>query len=115
MNKPPLAAVWFGIFVNLTAANGVYSADASARADVHITVGSHANIGAVIVVPVNVSTSMSAACGVPTTVGTDDRCNVPVNLQVVHDGRLIGPQGVSLSLTPEADPSKAVAATLAYN
>jgi len=98
MKKRPLNALLLGLLTSLTATNAVQSADTSASA------------GATIVVPVNVSASATVACA-----GANDRCHSPVAVPVVNDGTLIGPQGVSLSLTREADVSNAVKATLAYD
>lgn len=98
MKKWPLNALLLGLLACLTVPNTGQSADASASA------------GATIVVPVNVSASASAACA-----GATDPCHSPQTLQVVNDGTLTGPQGVSLYVTRPADSGNAVTATLAYD
>jgi hypothetical protein len=103
MKKRPLSVLGLGLLASLTAANGVQSADASAHA------------GVTIVVSVNVSTSLTAVCDESISGHVNGQCHAPVILQVESDGRLIGPQGVSLTLTPEAEARNLLAATLAYN
>jgi hypothetical protein len=103
MKKRPLSALCFGLIASLTAANVVQSAGVSASAS------------ATIVVSTNVPTPGSAVCDEPTSGATNLRCRDPVALQVAKDGTLIGRQGVSLTLSREADANTAATATLAYD
>ena len=99
MKKRPFSVLCLGLIASLTAANGVQSAGVNASASATIVL----------------STSVSAACDESKSAGTNGRCESPVPLQVVKDGTLNGTQGVSLTLTREADASNAVTATLAYD
>lgn len=99
MTKRTLSALCLGLMASLTAADVVKSAGVKGKASVTIVV----------------STPVSAVCDQSTSAGADLRCHVPVTLQVVHDGTLFGPQGVSFTLTPEAEASNTATATLAYN
>lgn len=103
MRKCPLSVLGLGLLASLTTANVVQSADARAHA------------GVTIVLSVNVSTSLSAVCEEPISGHLNGQCHAPVTLQVESDGTLIGPQGVSLTLTPEAEARNLLTATLAYN
>jgi len=103
MKKRPLSALCFGLMASLTAANGVQSAGVSASASATIVVSTH------------VSTSVSAACKEAKSGDPKERCPEPVTLQVLNDGTLIGTQGVSLTVSREADASNAATATLAYD
>jgi hypothetical protein len=103
MKKRPLSVLCFGLIASLTAANVAQSAGVSARASATIVVSTH------------VSTSVAAPCNESKSGGANGRCPEPLNLQVVKDGTLNGTQGVSLTLTREADASNAATATLAYD
>lgn len=99
MTKRTLSALCLGLMASLTAANVAQSAGVGAKASVTIVV----------------STPVSAICDEPTSGATNLGCRDPVDLQVLNDGTLIGKQGVSLTVTREADASNAATITLAYD
>lgn len=99
MTKRTLSVLCLGLMASLTAASVVQSAGVGAKASVTIVV----------------SPPVPAVCDEPTSGATNLRCRVTVTLQVLNDGTLIGKQGVSLTVTREADASNAATITLAYD
>jgi len=126
------AFAWVGLLANLTGADTVHSAGASASA------------AATIVAPVSTSASITTAftqtlfststgvltiripgapmkimsveysCGMTNSLAK--ACNAPTTLQVVNDGTLNGSHGISISLTQgDGNSPDAVMAMLNYN